>query len=64
VAAATSSGQPIPGLATSLAWFDTLVTARGSANLIQAQRDSFGSHTYERVERPGTFVHSDWKRAR
>jgi 6-phosphogluconate dehydrogenase len=64
VAAATSSGQPVPGLATSLAWFDTLVTARGSANLIQAQRDSFGSHTYERVERPGTFVHSDWKRAR
>jgi 6-phosphogluconate dehydrogenase len=62
VAAATASGQPIPGLAASLTWFDTLVTARGSANLIQAQRDLFGSHTYERVDRPGTFVHSDWKR--
>jgi 6-phosphogluconate dehydrogenase len=61
VAAATASGQPIPGLAASLTWFDTLVTARGSANLIQAQRDLFGSHTYERVDRPGEFVHSEWR---
>lgn len=61
VAAATTAGHPIPGLATSLGWFDTLVTARGSASLIQAQRDAFGSHTYERVERPGEPVHSAWK---
>jgi 6-phosphogluconate dehydrogenase len=60
VAAATAAGLPIPGLSASLAWFDTLVRARGSANLIQAQRDYFGSHTYERVESPGDFEHTDW----
>ena len=60
VAEAVRSGIPVPGLSSSLAWFDTLTTARGSANLIQAQRDYFGSHTYERVEAPGDFVHSDW----
>ena len=62
VAAAATAGQPAPGLATSLGWFDTLVTARGSANLIQAQRDAFGAHTYERVDRPGKLVHSEWSR--
>ncbi len=60
VLAATEAGLPIPGLSTSLAWFDTLTTASGSANLIQAQRDYFGSHTYERTDDPGQFVHSDW----
>lgn len=60
VAAAVTTGIPVPGLAASLAWFDTLTTARGSTNLIQAQRDYFGSHTYERVEAPGEFVHTDW----
>ncbi len=60
VAAAFRAGIPIPGLATSLAWFDTLTTARGSTNLIQAQRDYFGSHTYERVDSPGQFQHTDW----
>jgi 6-phosphogluconate dehydrogenase len=60
VAAAAAAGLPSPGLAASLAWFDSLTTARGSANLIQAQRDSFGSHGYERFERPGVFVHTDW----
>jgi 6-phosphogluconate dehydrogenase len=63
VAAATVAGLPIPGLAASLAWFDTLTRARGSANLIQAQRDYFGSHTYERVSEPGEFVHTDWAAA-
>jgi 6-phosphogluconate dehydrogenase len=62
VSAALASGQPIPGLSASLAWFDTLATARGSADLIQAQRDAFGSHTVERVDRPGVFVHGDWRR--
>jgi 6-phosphogluconate dehydrogenase len=61
VGAAIAAGLPVPGLAASLSWFDTLTTARGSANLIQAQRDCFGSHTYERVERPGEFVHSSWR---
>jgi 6-phosphogluconate dehydrogenase len=60
VAAAPAAGVAIPGLAVSLAWFDSLTTARGSANLIQAQRDFFGSHTYERIDRPGAFVHTDW----
>jgi 6-phosphogluconate dehydrogenase len=63
VAAATRVGLPVPGLAASLAWFDTLGRAQGSANLIQAQRDYFGSHTYERVEAPGDFVHTDWAAA-
>jgi 6-phosphogluconate dehydrogenase len=63
VVAATGAGLPIPGLSASLAWFDTLIRARGSANLIQAQRDYFGSHTYERVEAPGEFVHTDWAAA-
>lgn len=63
VAAAVSAGRPIPGLAVSLSWFDTLVTARGSASLIQAQRDYFGSHTYERIDNPGVFVHSEWPRS-
>ncbi|PKN56002.1 MAG: phosphogluconate dehydrogenase (NADP(+)-dependent, decarboxylating) [Deltaproteobacteria bacterium HGW-Deltaproteobacteria-14] len=62
VAAATEAGVAVPGLAASLTWFDTLTTARGSANLIQAQRDYFGSHTYERLDAPGTFVHTDWPR--
>jgi 6-phosphogluconate dehydrogenase len=60
VEAAFRAGLPVPGLAASLAWFDTLTTARGSANLIQAQRDFFGSHTYERLDDPGTFIHTDW----
>ena len=62
VAAAVAAGIPVPGLAASLTWFDTLATARGSANLIQAQRDYFGSHTYERIDRPGEKVHTDWPR--
>jgi 6-phosphogluconate dehydrogenase len=62
VAAAAATGRGIPGLSASLAWFDTLTTARGSAALIQAQRDYFGSHTYERIDQPGRFVHSEWPR--
>ena len=64
VSAATRAGLPVPGLAASLAWFDTLSTASGSANLIQAQRDYFGSHTYERIDAPGEFVHTDWAGAK
>ncbi len=64
VAAATRAGIPIPGLSASLAWFDTLTTANGSASLIQAQRDYFGSHGYERVDAPGPLVHTDWANAK
>jgi 6-phosphogluconate dehydrogenase len=60
VAAASLAGVAVPGLSASLQWFDTLTTADGSANLIQAQRDAFGSHTYERRDKPGVFVHTDW----
>jgi 6-phosphogluconate dehydrogenase len=60
VAAASSAGYPIPGLTASLGWLETLTTSRGTANLIQAQRDYFGSHTYERLDRPGEKVHTDW----
>ncbi len=62
VTAALAAGIPVQGLAASLTWYDTLVTARGSASVIQAQRDYFGSHTYERLEAPGTSVHTDWPR--
>jgi len=62
VTASLAAGIPVPGLAASLAWYDTLVTARGSASVIQAQRDYFGSHTYERLDAPGVSVHTDWPR--
>jgi 6-phosphogluconate dehydrogenase len=52
----------VPGLSASLAWLDTLASARGSGYVIQALRDYFGSHTYERVDAPGEFVHTDWPR--
>ena len=45
----------------SLGWYDTLTTARGTAAVIQAQRDYFGSHTYERIDGPGVAVHTEWK---
>jgi 6-phosphogluconate dehydrogenase len=59
VAAAAAAGIPVPALAASLAYFDSYRTARLPQNLTQAQRDAFGAHKYERIERPG-FVHSDW----
>ncbi|HEY3445077.1 MAG TPA: NADP-dependent phosphogluconate dehydrogenase [Myxococcales bacterium] len=62
VSAATSAGLAIPGLSASLAWFDTLRTSRGTGAIIQAQRDYFGSHTYERTDRPGVAVHTEWSR--
>ena len=62
VSAAMSAGVPASGFAASLGWLDTLARARGSANVIQAQRDYFGSHTYERLDRPGEKVHTDWPR--
>jgi 6-phosphogluconate dehydrogenase len=61
VVAALNAGIAVPGLATSLAWLDNLATARGSAALLQAQRDYFGAHTYERLDTPGVSQHSDWK---
>ncbi|HET7696487.1 MAG TPA: NADP-dependent phosphogluconate dehydrogenase [Vicinamibacterales bacterium] len=59
-AAAAAAGIPVPAIGASLAYFDSYRTARLPQNLTQAQRDAFGAHKYERVERPG-FVHSDWE---
>ncbi len=59
VAAAVGAGIAVPALASALAYFDGYRSARLPASLIQAQRDYFGAHTYERVDRPGS-VHSDW----
>ena len=61
VSAAVSAGLPVPALSASLAWFDGLARERGTANIIQAQRDYFGAHTYRRVDAPDVPVHSDWE---
>jgi 6-phosphogluconate dehydrogenase len=60
VAIAVTAGVPAPALSASLAYYDGLRSSHLPANLIQAQRDAFGSHGYERADREGTF-HSDWK---
>jgi len=61
VAAAVNAGLPVPGMAASLAYYDALRTARLPQNLVQAQRDAFGAHTYQRVDDPnGAAVHSEW----
>ncbi|HVB37222.1 MAG TPA: hypothetical protein VND92_01750, partial [Vicinamibacterales bacterium] len=59
VQAAARLGIPAPGLMASLGYFDGYRTARLPANLTQAQRDFFGSHTYERIDAPGVF-HTQW----
>ncbi len=58
--AAAATGIPAPGLMVSLAYFDAFRSARLPANLIQAQRDFFGAHTYARVDAEGHF-HTDWE---
>jgi 6-phosphogluconate dehydrogenase len=64
VARAAEWGIPLPAMASALAFYDGYRCARLPANLIQAQRDYFGAHTYERVDRPrGESFHTDWKRA-
>jgi 6-phosphogluconate dehydrogenase len=61
VRAAAGSGIPAPASSSALAFFDAVRSARLPANLIQAQRDYFGAHTYERVDRPrGKFFHTNW----
>jgi len=56
---ALERGIAMPGLLTSISYFDALTTGRLPLNLIQAQRDHFGSHTYERIDRDGIF-HTEW----
>jgi 6-phosphogluconate dehydrogenase len=61
VALAVSHGIPVPAFSASLGYCDSLRTERLSANLLQAQRDFFGAHTYERVDRPaGQWFHTAW----
>jgi len=62
VCAGARQALPVPGLMSALAYLDGLRSAWLPANLIQAQRDSFGAHGYERVDRPGRF-HSAWEEA-
>ncbi len=57
---AIANGIPVPALAHSLAYFDAYRSARLPANLTQAQRDYFGSHTYRRIDRDGVF-HTEWE---
>jgi 6-phosphogluconate dehydrogenase len=60
VATGLQHGIPLPAFSASLAYYDAYHTARLPQNLVQAQRDLFGAHTYERLDRPGTF-HTKWK---
>jgi 6-phosphogluconate dehydrogenase len=57
VAKAVQAGIPVPALSASLAYFDDYRRARGSANLIQGQRDLFGAHTFRRLDAEGVFHH-------
>ena len=61
VAAGAIHGVPIPAFASALAYYDSYRSERLPANLLQAQRDYFGAHTYERLDKPrGEFFHIDW----
>jgi 6-phosphogluconate dehydrogenase len=59
VAAASLGGQPVPALSAALSYFDTMRTARGTANMIQGQRDYFGRHGFERIDAGGSH-HGPW----
>ncbi len=61
ILAGTSTGVPMPGLCAALAFFDGYRCSRLPANLLQAQRDYFGAHTFEWEDEPGTWHHYDWK---
>ena len=61
VAVAAMNGIPVPSMSAALNYFDGYRTERLPANLLQAQRDYFGAHTYERTDRPrGEFFHTNW----
>jgi 6-phosphogluconate dehydrogenase len=59
VSNAVEHGVAVPAFSASLAYFDSYRSARLPSNLLQAQRDFFGAHTYERIDRPGVF-HTEW----
>jgi 6-phosphogluconate dehydrogenase len=61
VATAVQAGVPVPAFTTALSFYDGFRSERLPANLLQAQRDYFGAHTYERVDQPrGKFFHTNW----
>lgn len=61
VSTAVKKGIPVPALSTALAFYDGYRNERLPANLLQAQRDYFGAHTYERIDKPrGEFFHTNW----
>ncbi len=63
VATAVHNGIPVPAFGSALAYYDAYRSNRLPANLLQAQRDYFGAHTYERIDKPrGQFFHTQWKR--
>jgi 6-phosphogluconate dehydrogenase len=62
ISAAIEHGVPVPAFSASLAYFDSYRSERLPANLLQAQRDFFGAHTYERIDKPGIF-HTEWQEA-
>ncbi len=61
VAVAAKKGLATPAFSTALCFYDAYRSGRLPANLLQAQRDYFGAHTYERVDQPrGKFFHTNW----
>ena len=56
-----AAGLPVPALSAGLSWFDTARQGTGTANLIQAQRDAFGVHGFERIDAPGIH-HGEWSK--
>jgi 6-phosphogluconate dehydrogenase len=65
VSAAVNNGIPVPGFSAALTYYDGYRRDRLPANLLQAQRDYFGAHTYERIDKPrGETFHTDWIRER
>ncbi len=61
VSSSLKNGIPVPAMAAALTYYDGYRSARLPANLLQAQRDYFGAHTYERVDKPrGEFYHTNW----
>src|SRR5213594_450545 len=61
VAVSAKKGIPVPAFSTALGFYDSYLSERLPANLLQAQRDYFGAHTYERIDKPrGQFFHTNW----
>ena len=61
IGTAVQAGVPVPAFSSALAYYDGYRSAVLPANLLQAQRDYFGAHTYERVDKPrGEFFHTNW----